>query len=110
MPPKTERFTSWRPWLRRSLPWAAVLGNHDEQSNMQRDELIPFIQSLPGALTVPGPDTIHGYGNYVLEVSRNRVTREGFPLVSPRSVSEEWVLPTSSQGRSGRVRCLRPTH
>lgn len=63
------------------LPWAAVLGNHDQESTMTREELMSFISLMDYSLSQPNPSTRHpsdptkqvlteidGFGNYDLRV------------------------------------------
>jgi hypothetical protein len=60
------------PVISRRIPWAAVFGNHDAEdargSGYRRDQ-IRLMQGLPYSLVQPGPEDIHGVGNYVLKVS-----------------------------------------
>lgn len=60
------------PVISRRIPWAAVFGNHDAEdargSGYRRDQ-IKLMQGLPYSLVQPGPEDIHGVGNYVLRVS-----------------------------------------
>ena len=59
------------PVISRRIPWAAVFGNHDAEdargSGYRRDQ-IRLMQGLPYSLVQPGPEDIHGVGNYVLKV------------------------------------------
>lgn len=64
------------------IPWAAVLGNHDQESTMNREELMSFIslmdysvsQTFPSTKVISNPmdqqpmTNIDGFGNYNLEV------------------------------------------
>lgn len=52
----------------RSIPWAAVFGNHDDEDGMSREAQVKFMQGLPFSLVQRGPRDIHGVGNYVLKV------------------------------------------
>jgi hypothetical protein len=60
------------PVISRRIPWAAVFGNHDAEdargSGYRRDQ-IRLMQGLPYSLVQPGPEDIHGVGNYVLKIS-----------------------------------------
>jgi 3',5'-cyclic AMP phosphodiesterase CpdA len=52
-----------------NVPWAASLGNHDDNSPSMknRSEVLEFVESLPGTLTEMGP--VSGtYGNFILEI------------------------------------------
>lgn len=63
---------SWRravaPIVDRSLPWAAVYGNHDDEGMLSRTELMAVQRSIAFCLTSPGPDGVSGLGNYALPV------------------------------------------
>ncbi|RPA74845.1 Metallo-dependent phosphatase [Ascobolus immersus RN42] len=63
--------------IRKKIPYAAILGNHDNEGNLRREQVIDIIRSLPYSLTERGPDlgpvdangeNAGGYGNYVVEV------------------------------------------
>ncbi|OQX15905.1 MAG: hypothetical protein BWK76_12300 [Desulfobulbaceae bacterium A2] len=59
------------PLIRRGLPWAAVFGNHDDESGAAtRAELMAIQQDLPGCLSRPGPRSVSGLGNFLLHVAR----------------------------------------
>lgn len=63
---------SWQravaPIVERSLPWAAVFGNHDDEGALSREDLMTVQQSIPHCLSVPGPEDVSGVGNFVLPV------------------------------------------
>ncbi len=50
------------------IPWAAVLGNHDDEGTADRHELMDIMQQSSLSLTQPGPSTVPGVGNYVLPI------------------------------------------
>ncbi|MDR1963244.1 MAG: metallophosphoesterase family protein [Planctomycetaceae bacterium] len=56
------------PCIERKTPWAVVLGNHDHESYLSRQQIIDHIKDKPYSMTEPGPDNIKGVGNYVLEI------------------------------------------
>lgn len=59
------------------LPWAAVLGNHDQESTMNREELMSFISLMDYSVSeVNPPDkngnlmvNIDGFGNYYIGIN-----------------------------------------
>jgi len=53
---------------RRQLPWAAVFGNHDDESTATRAQLMAHLQTFRFNLSEPGPADIGGVGNYVLKI------------------------------------------
>ncbi|KAJ4709223.1 Inactive purple acid phosphatase [Melia azedarach] len=65
-------FGAFGPAIESGLPWAAVLGNHDQKSTMNRRELIDFISLLDYSVAQTNPpdleDDIDGLGNYDLKV------------------------------------------
>lgn len=64
------------------LPWAAVLGNHDQESTMTREELMSFISLMDYSVSQTNPPVddlssaaegdvtknVDGFGNYNLRV------------------------------------------
>ncbi|CAK7345686.1 unnamed protein product [Dovyalis caffra] len=73
---------AFAPAMEAGLPWAAVLGNHDQESTMNREELMSFISLLDYSVSQTNPSVedasratkgdiitdIDGFGNYNLEV------------------------------------------
>jgi hypothetical protein len=57
-----------KPVIARNISWAAVFGNHDDEDSGTRRDQIRMMQALPYSLVEPGPEDIHGAGNYVLKV------------------------------------------
>ncbi|TLS20810.1 uncharacterized protein PpBr36_10990 [Pyricularia pennisetigena] len=58
------------PIIERSIPFAAVFGNHDSEGThaLSRTEQMRILESLPYSLCEPGPDLVTGIGNFYLEV------------------------------------------
>ncbi|XP_031106936.1 probable inactive purple acid phosphatase 28 isoform X1 [Ipomoea triloba] len=75
-------FEVFGPVIESGLPWAAVLGNHDQESTMNREELMSFIslmdysvsQTFPAVEDMFDPTkqkpmtNIDGFGNYNLRI------------------------------------------
>ena len=53
------------------IPWAAVFGNHDDEGNADRHELMAVMQDSELSLSQPGPTEIPGVGNYVLPIQNS---------------------------------------
>jgi Predicted phosphohydrolases len=49
------------------MPFAVVLGNHDAEANITREEIFEYIQKKPYFVGSKGPD-LYGCGNYVLPI------------------------------------------
>lgn len=75
-------FEAFGPVLESGVPWAAVLGNHDQESTMTREEMMSFISLMDYSVskTFPSADDnlesssqnpvkrIDGFGNYDIRV------------------------------------------
>ncbi|KAL8789422.1 MAG: hypothetical protein Q9213_001179 [Squamulea squamosa] len=60
------------PLIERSVPYAAVFGNHDAEGDhaLSRIAQMSLLQDLPFSLCQPGPDHVDGVGNYYLQMFR----------------------------------------
>ncbi|XP_027904089.1 probable inactive purple acid phosphatase 28 isoform X2 [Vigna unguiculata] len=72
-------FRAFGPAIESGLPWAAVLGNHDQESTMNREELMSLISLMDYSVSKINPSDddptkgglktkIDGFGNYDLRV------------------------------------------
>lgn len=75
---------AFAPVIAAKIPWAAILGNHDQESNLPRAKVMeyltrmdysvseilnPSMESLLGkSADRRAPIEVHGYGNYYLQV------------------------------------------
>ncbi|KAF9975543.1 hypothetical protein BGZ73_000803 [Actinomortierella ambigua] len=57
-----------RPVVDRKLPWAIIFGNHDEEGDLSREEMMQSAKDVPYSLSERGPVDIWGTGNYVLRI------------------------------------------
>ncbi|KKB54014.1 metallophosphoesterase family protein [Parabacteroides gordonii] len=100
--PAAEGFRkAFEPVISRNIPFAATLGNHDDEHDMTRREIYTFISEMPGNLTgtVEG---ITGVTNFILPVNSSDGSKEAFLLYGfdslAYSVKEEtkgydWIKP-----------------
>ena len=56
------------PMVERGIPWAAVLGNHDDEGDAARQEIAACLEALPLSLMKRGPVELGGCGNYALNI------------------------------------------
>jgi hypothetical protein len=68
-----SQVAAFAPAIEAKIPWAAVLGNHDQEGGLSRQQLMEQIMSMDysRALVNPYPlrsSSIDGFGNYNLEV------------------------------------------
>ena len=55
-------------FVSRSIPFALIFGNHDDEGSLSRPELMGLAESLPYSLSEAGPARVDGTGNYVVEI------------------------------------------
>ncbi|WQF86628.1 Putative calcineurin-like phosphoesterase domain, ApaH type, metallo-dependent phosphatase [Colletotrichum destructivum] len=67
---KSALFKVVAPIIERSIPFAAVFGNHDSEGThaLSRTEQMSILQNLPFSLCEPGPEHVDGIGNFCLQV------------------------------------------
>ena len=76
------------------VPWAAVFGNHDDEGDADRHELMAVMQESKLSLSQPGPEDVPGVGNYVLPIQSSEAKR----ICCPTLFYRLWQLlhrPTS---------------
>ena len=58
------------PIISRSIPWFAVMGNHDDEWNrgIGRDQIMASLERMPYSLAKAGPAELGGGGNFVLPI------------------------------------------
>lgn len=58
------------PMIERSIPYAAIFGNHDDEGSrsLRRSAQMELMQTLPYSLSQPGVAEAEGIGNYYVEV------------------------------------------
>ena len=58
--------------ISRSIPYAAIFGNHDDEgprkTHLSRSAQMSLLSTMPFSLSQPGPEEVEGIGNYVVEV------------------------------------------
>ncbi|KAF2866021.1 Metallo-dependent phosphatase-like protein [Massariosphaeria phaeospora] len=111
------------PVIERSIPFAAVFGNHDSEGDhaLSRTAQMSILQNLPFSLCEPGLEQVDGIGNFYLQVlapapSRlalatlylldshgeipSRVFSSGYDHIKQSQI--EWFLKASQAQRSAR--------
>lgn len=69
---------AFAPAISSRIPWAAVLGNHDQESTLSREGLMKYISGMNYTRSKVNPNRFHvidGYGNYNLEVHGSQGSR-----------------------------------
>jgi len=64
------------PMVKYNISWAFALGNHDDEADLSRTEIILLDQTYPLSLTQQGPSNIHGATNYYLFVYSSDVNND----------------------------------
>ncbi|KAL7310617.1 Phosphatase dcr2, variant 2 [Mucor circinelloides] len=65
---RAATFKFAEPVVKRRIPWAVVFGNHDDENDLTREELLEVMRRMPYSLTERGPVDLPGFGNYILKV------------------------------------------
>ncbi|KAJ3692769.1 hypothetical protein LUZ60_011864 [Juncus effusus] len=68
--PTKSMDMAFSPSVSLKLPWAAVLGNHDQESTISREATMRHISTMPYTLSKLNPTgvQIDGFGNYHVEI------------------------------------------
>ncbi|XP_024977667.1 probable inactive purple acid phosphatase 29 isoform X1 [Cynara cardunculus var. scolymus] len=69
--PVASMNAAFAPAITSNIPWAAVLGNHDQESTLSREGVMRYIAGMKHTLSQFNPSgvgVIDGFGNYNLEV------------------------------------------
>jgi Calcineurin-like phosphoesterase len=80
------------PMEQRGVPWAAVLGNHDDEGTLDRRALMAVQERFAGSLSESGPEHVSGASNFVLEVRGSR---------SDETVAALYFFDSHSYSRTG---------
>jgi DNA repair exonuclease SbcCD nuclease subunit len=56
----------------RKIPYATIFGNHDDEGDLSRQDLMDVITELPYSVSKPGIKEVDGIGNYVVLVEHPR--------------------------------------
>ncbi|KAF8517953.1 Metallo-dependent phosphatase [Hysterangium stoloniferum] len=56
------------PVIKRKISWTAILGNHDDETDMTREYEMKHLTQLPYFVGSIGPSGVHGVSNFVLKI------------------------------------------
>lgn len=71
----------FEPVIAAKIPFAAIFGNHDEEGQLNRRQMIDYISSQPYSLASPGPDFESDHiGNYMLQIQGSNSSAAAFNL------------------------------
>lgn len=65
---QTSLYKAVYPFVKHKIPYAMVFGNHDDEGNLGRKEIMDLVTQLPYSLAAAGPEEVPGVGNYVLSI------------------------------------------
>lgn len=63
-----------------NIPYAIVLGNHDDEQDVKRDSIASYVSRFPHSLMVPKTDGAFGRGNYYVSIKGKDDTLTKFIL------------------------------
>jgi predicted MPP superfamily phosphohydrolase len=105
----------------RKIPYAAIFGNHDDEGNLNREELMAIMEELPYSLSTAGPEDVDGVGNYIVEVlGQSSTTHSALTLymLDTHSYSPDerqfrgydWLKPSQIKWFKNKAQSLRKKH
>ncbi|CAI7659232.1 unnamed protein product [Penicillium viridicatum] len=105
----------------RKIPYAAIFGNHDDEGDLNREQLMTIYEDLPYSLAAAGPEDIDGVGNYVVEVlDWGKSTHSALTLyfLDTHSYSPDerqfrgydWIKPSQTRWFKNTAQSLRRKH
>lgn len=69
---KEAWLTVVQPIIDAKIPWVAVFGNHDSEHGWSNKEIGSYLARLPFNVSKPDPKKVSGYGNFVLEIKKQK--------------------------------------
>ncbi|KAK6355299.1 hypothetical protein TWF696_004409 [Orbilia brochopaga] len=116
---QTALFKVAEMFISAKIPYATIYGNHDDEGDLKRHELMTLTQTLPYSLSEPGPDTVPGVGNYVLEIMSHKSNHPAVTLYfldshsySPDEKNHpgyDWIKPEQIKWFKGEHERLQPS-
>ncbi|KAE8148308.1 hypothetical protein BDV25DRAFT_131356 [Aspergillus avenaceus] len=114
-------FKSVKLLVDRKIPYAAIFGNHDDEGNLNRSELMAILENLPYSVSSAGPEDVDGVGNYIVEVlGRGSTTHSALTLylLDTHSYSPDerqfrgydWVKPSQIRWFKNTAQGLKRKH
>lgn len=118
---QTPLFKAAHLLIDRKIPYAAIFGNHDDEGNLKRPQLMSILEDLPYSLSSAGPDEVDGVGNYIVEVlGRGKSTHSALTLylLDTHSYSPDerqfrgydWIKPSQIRWFQGNAQGLQNKH
>ncbi|EGW33213.1 uncharacterized protein SPAPADRAFT_60541 [Spathaspora passalidarum NRRL Y-27907] len=62
-------FKALNPFIKRKIPFAVTMGNHDDEGSLSRKEMMSVSVDLPYSQAAVGPVEVDGIGNYVVTIA-----------------------------------------
>lgn len=114
-------FKSVKLLVDRKIPYAAIFGNHDDEGDLKRPELMAILEELPYSLSSAGPEDVDGVGNYIVEVLGHGTTTHSaltLYLLDTHSYSPDerqfrgydWVKPSQIRWFKNKSQGLKAKH
>ena len=130
---QTALFKFAEPFITRRIPFATILGNHDDEGSWTRKQIMELTASLPYSVSEVGPELgamikdtkgrdipEGGVGNYVVEVvTHNRAEHPALSLYfldshsyTPNKADEgyDWIKPSQIEWFKNTVKNLKAAH
>ena len=63
-----------------NIPYAVVLGNHDDEQDVKRDSIASYVSKFPHSLMIDKTENVFGNGNYFIRIKGSEDTATKFIL------------------------------
>jgi len=84
---QTAVFKAVELFASRQIPYAAIMGNHDDEGSLTRSQMVELLATMPYSLTSHGSRNVPGAGNYYVQVMSHNGHHSALTL---------WFLDTHS--------------
>lgn len=79
--PVVDSASAWRmalqPIVAAGIPFAVVFGNHDDEGDLDRRQMVALLQTYPGCVLESGPTNLPGAGHYVIDLVTPQAAQDG---------------------------------
>lgn len=109
----TSLFKALNPFVETKIPFAVVMGNHDDEGSLLRAQMVELACLLDYSKCEPGPNHVSGVGNYVLTVESASSSKPGMAMYfvdAHKYLQQPKVLPGYDWIKEDQLEFMRRQH
>lgn len=88
---ETALFKAAEPFIKRRIPFAMLMGNHDSEGDITREQIYEILKTLPYSVSEAGPKGLTGSGNFYLTIGNEGIDDAILYLVDSHSYSRSKI-------------------